>query len=106
MNYKSFNATMGTHAGYWDLYEFKVEEYFMEDTFPEVYQVISIGQEEVQPGQIEMVVRTWNITDNVPCDWFYSKEYWSPALVKLTPKPEYCHCNIYESVNCKCKPVD
>ncbi len=91
MNYKNFNSVVGKHGGYWDLYDLAVGDYFMEDTYPEVFQVKEIVIEDVSgEGQMETVVKSWNVTDNVDCDWFYARQHsaYSPCLVKLEPLAE------------------
>ena len=85
-NWKNFTALFVGQTGYVDLYDLSIGDFFMEDTYPEVYQVKNIVKKEFN-GKLENVIETLNITDEKPCDWFYNTEYkqYAPVLVKLLP---------------------
>jgi len=79
-NYKDFKVVFVGHSGYVDLYDLKVGDYFMEDTYPEVYQVRATAS----PGGS---VLADCITDGVKgIEWMYAASAYAPCLVKLEPK--------------------
>jgi hypothetical protein len=86
-NWTNFSAIWVGQTGYIDLYDLRVGDYFMEDTYPDVYEVKSIVEKTRPDGAIDTVVETFNITDEVPCEWFYHRNYqaYAPVLVKLEP---------------------
>jgi hypothetical protein len=87
MNYEDFNV-VGNY--YTDLYDLKIGDYFREDTYKEVYLVKEIVVEDmgIKDEDWQTVYKTWNITDNESCDWFYNPAFsqYSPTLLKLEPK--------------------
>jgi len=86
MDYTDFN-TVGNK--YVDLYSLSVGDYFMEDTYPEVYVVRKIVMEDETYGKLQKIVKTENITNGGNQNWFYDREIGSafaPCLVKLSPK--------------------
>lgn len=88
MNYKDFNVAGNDYV---DLYSLAIGDYFMEDTYADVYEVESIELEDVGfdgKKNMQTVVKTLNLTENIEQDWFYDKKFsaYAPVLVKLTPK--------------------
>jgi hypothetical protein len=74
--YSDFNIVGNDYV---DLYSLCVGDYFMEDTYPEVYIVTAIK---------DGIVTSHDLTSNDPgVDWFYSMSAYAPCLVKLEPKP-------------------
>lgn len=75
MNHKDFNA-VGNY--YVDLYDLKVGEYFMQDTYSDVFLVTEIKEEDVEgtpeDTNIQLCIYTQNITNDVPCRWFYDRK--------------------------------
>jgi hypothetical protein len=69
-----------TSEGYTDLYDFKVGDLFIEDIYPDVYQILKITKKGVY--------KTWNMTDNISCDFFYNKNHpaYAPRLIKAELK--------------------
>lgn len=59
---------------YVDLYDLNVGDYFAEDTFPEVYRVMS------KRGRI---VKAYNLTNKKDSLWEYSSSAYAPSLVQL-----------------------
>jgi hypothetical protein len=82
-NWRDFNV-VGSY--YTDLYDLRIGDYFMEDTYPEVYQVTRVEYRDGKPT----VVLSHDLTDNVKdVEWFYDREAgrgYAPTLVKLEPK--------------------
>ena len=71
-----------------DLYDLRIGDYFMEDTYPEVYQVTRV---EHRDGiGMSPVVLAHDITDDIKdVEFFYSRDggkAYSPVIVKLEPK--------------------
>jgi hypothetical protein len=85
-NWKNFTALFVGQTGYVDLYDLSIGDFFMEDTYPEVYQVKNIVNKEIG-GRLGRVVETFNVTEEKTCDWFYDTNHsaYAPVLVKLIP---------------------
>ena len=89
MDYKDFVSVWTPPTGYIDLYELDTGDYFMEDTYPDVYQVIAVIEgKEVADGSFGKVVESINLTNKIFQDWFYRTEYsaYAPILIKLEKK--------------------
>lgn len=84
-NWKDFKVA-GDY--YIDLYDLRIGDYFMEDTYPEVYQVTRVEHRD-GIGMCPIVL-AHDLTDNIKdVEFFYNKDggkAYAPVLVKLEPK--------------------
>jgi hypothetical protein len=85
MDYRDFNILSQV-----DLYDLKVGDYFMEDTYPDVFRIDEIVVEDkgFTTINLQTVYKTFNITENETCDWFYDRgsPAYAPTLLKLKEK--------------------
>lgn len=65
-----------------DLYDLKVGDRFMEDTYPEIYKVIRI--EEPKGCGMRLVISE-NLETREQCDWGYTTigAAYAPCIIKL-----------------------
>lgn len=79
-NWKDFDVVGENYIGPNDL---KVGDYFMEDTYPEVYKVTAIG---FNPEVGMNVVTAHDLTRDQPGSTWYGQGAYAPVLVRLKPK--------------------
>ena len=70
-------------SDYVDIYSLQVGDYFMQDTYPEVYIVTGAKQGE---SGLKMVVAHDLTCDEPDTHWGYSNSAYAPCVVKLVPK--------------------
>ena len=82
-NWKDFNVVGGYYT---DLYDLRIGDFFMEDTYPEVYQVMIVEHRDGRPP----VVLANDLTDDIKdIEFFYDRvngKAYAPTLIKLEPK--------------------
>lgn len=87
MNYK--DVTVVGH-NYCDLYSLNKGDLFLEDTFPEVWEVThkTDGKEIEATPNISEVVWATNTETGESCPWFYCKENsaYAPVILKVELK--------------------
>ena len=64
-----------------DLYQLEVGDIFIEDCYPEHWEVIEITSREGYPGNPTIVAKC--VETKEVCDWWYSPQWHGPTLIKV-----------------------